>query len=224
MLEQQNIRTLSKKELTDFFIEKGEKAFRAKQVYEWLWKKGATSFDEMTNLSYELRAMLNKYFIFNAVRVAEKQISSDRTIKNAFRLYDEKITEGVLIPTPKRMTACISSQVGCSLSCAFCATGKLNRLRNIDAEEIFDQVVLIKNQAESHYQRPLSNIVYMGMGEPLLNYKNVLQSIEKITSEEGLGMSPKRITVSTAGIAKMIKKLYDPNLIQSLRNKQKRNE
>ncbi|NQX97880.1 MAG: 23S rRNA (adenine(2503)-C(2))-methyltransferase RlmN [Flavobacteriales bacterium] len=209
MAEKQNIRTLSKDELTALFIEKGEKAFRAKQVYEWLWKKGVTSFDEMTNLSFDLREMLKADFVFNAVEIAEKQVSSDRTIKNAFKLYDGKITEGVLIPTPNRMTACISSQVGCSLACAFCATGKLDRLRNIDAEEIFDQVVLIKNQVEEHYNTPLSNIVYMGMGEPLLNYKNVLRSIEMITSPEGLGMSPKRITVSTAGIAKMIKQLGD---------------
>ena len=212
MSVKKNIRVLSKEELTAVFVEKGEKTFRAKQVYEWLWKKGATSFDEMSNLSLSLREMLNENFAINAVGVAEKQVSSDRTIKNAFELYDGKITEGVLIPTPRRMTACISSQVGCSLSCAFCATGKLDRLRNIDAEEIFDQVVIIKNQAEQHYQRPLSNIVYMGMGEPLLNYKNVLQSIEKITSDEGLGMSPKRITVSTAGIAKMIKQLGDDDV------------
>ena len=209
MSEKQNIRSLSKEELTTLFLEKGEKAFRAKQVYEWLWKKGVTTFDEMSNLSLPLREMLNDNFAINAVGVAEKQVSSDRTIKNAFELYDGKITEGVLIPTPRRMTACISSQVGCSLSCAFCATGKLKRLRNIDAEEIFDQVVIIKNQAEQHYQRPLSNIVYMGMGEPLLNYKNVLRSIEMITSDEGLGMSPKRITVSTAGIAKQIRQLGD---------------
>jgi 23S rRNA (adenine2503-C2)-methyltransferase len=209
MSEKQNIRALSKEELTAFFIEKEEKAFRAKQVYEWLWKKGATSFDEMTNLSFRVREMLTENFIFNAVTIAEEQISSDKTIKDAFKLHDGNITEGVLIPGKKRMTACISSQVGCSLSCEFCATGKLDRLRNIDAEEIFDQVVLIKNQAEKHYQKPLSNIVYMGMGEPLLNYKNVLQSVEMITSEDGLAMSPKRITVSTAGIAKMIKQLGD---------------
>ena len=212
MVAKKNIRVVTKEDLATLFVEKGEKAFRAKQVFEWLWKKGATSFDEMSNLSLPLREMLNENFVINAVGVAEKQVSSDRTIKNAFRLHDGKITEGVLIPTPRRMTACISSQVGCSLSCAFCATGKLERLRNIDAEEIFDQVVIIKNQAEQHYQKPLSNIVYMGMGEPLLNYKNVLRSIEMITSEEGLGMSPKRITVSTAGIAKMIKQLGDDDV------------
>jgi 23S rRNA (adenine2503-C2)-methyltransferase len=209
MSQKQNIRTFSKAELKDFFIKQNEKTFRAKQVYEWLWKKGATSFDEMTNLSFGVREMLAENFVFNAVVVAEEQISADRTIKDAFKLHDGNITEGVLIPGKKRMTACISSQVGCSLSCEFCATGKLERLRNIDAEEIFDQVVLIKNQAERHYQKPLSNIVYMGMGEPLLNYSNVLRSIEMITSEEGLAMSPKRITVSTAGIAKMIKQLGD---------------
>jgi len=193
-------------------IEKGEKAFRAKQVYEWLWKKGARSFDEMTNLSIGLRKILNENFVLNLVEIAEEQISSDRTIKDAFKLYDGNITEGVLIPGKKRMTACISSQVGCSLACEFCATGKLERLRNIEAEEIFDQVVLIKNQAEKAYNQPLSNIVYMGMGEPLLNYKNVLRSVEMITSEEGLGMSPKRITISTAGIAKMIKQLGDDDV------------
>lgn len=209
MTEKQNIRSITLDELKTFFTEYGEKAFRAKQVFEWLWKKQATSFDEMTNLSVATRTLLKEYFFINAVQVAEKQVSADKTIKNAFRLYDGKITEGVLIPTSKRMTACISSQVGCSLTCKFCATGRLDRLRNIEPEEIFDQVALIKKQAEEHYQTPLSNIVYMGMGEPLLNYRNVLKSVELITSEEGLGMSPRRITISTAGIAKMIKKLGD---------------
>ncbi|MCB0409535.1 MAG: 23S rRNA (adenine(2503)-C(2))-methyltransferase RlmN [Flavobacteriales bacterium] len=209
MTEKQNIRSLELEELKEFFSNHGEKPFRAKQVFDWLWKKQAISFDEMSNLSVATRELLTDHFVIQAVTIAEKQISNDRTIKNAFRLFDGKITEGVLIPTPKRMTACISSQVGCSLTCKFCATGKLDRLRNIEAEEIFDQVALIKKQAEEHYQTPLSNIVYMGMGEPLLNYRNVLKSVELITSPDGLGMSPKRITVSTAGIAKMIKKLGD---------------
>jgi len=191
------------------FVEKGEKAFRAKQLYEWLWKKSARSFEEMTNLSIELRDKLQEEFEIPAVQVAEEQISEDQTIKNAFKLADGKITEGVLIPTPKRVTACISSQVGCSLSCKFCATGKLKLMRNINFDEIYDQVAIIKEQAEKHYNRPLSNIVYMGMGEPLLNYSQVLKSIERITAEDGLGMSPKRITVSTAGIAKLIKRLGD---------------
>ena len=210
--EKIDIRELGLSELKNFFVDKGDKAFRAKQVYEWLWQKSARTFDEMTNLSKETRDLLNQHFVINAVAIDNFQVSKDRTIKDAFRLYDGNIVEGVLIPTSERMTACISSQVGCSLTCKFCATGRLSRLRNLDAAEIYDQVVLIKNQALENYNIPLSNIVYMGMGEPLLNYKNVLESVEKITSPEGLGMSPQRITVSTAGIAKMIKKLGDDNV------------
>ena len=210
--EKQDIRKLSKKQLKDFFIARGDKAFRASQVYEWLWNKSATSFADMTNLSKATRELLNDNFVINAIQLNDSQASSDRTIKSTFRLFDNNIVEGVLIPTKSRMTACISSQVGCSLSCKFCATGKLKRERNLDAAEIYDQVVQIKNQAEGIYQAPLTNIVYMGMGEPLLNYANMIQSIEYITSEEGLGMSPRRITVSTAGIAKMIRKLGDDNV------------
>lgn len=205
----QDIRALSLPELKSFFESKGEKGFRAKQVYEWLWSKSATSFADMTNLSVGTRSLLDEHFRINAVTVADMQISSDRTIKNAFKLHDGNIVEGVLIPTETRMTACISSQVGCSLTCKFCATGKLERLRNLTFDEIYDQVVLIRNQALKHYNTPLTNIVYMGMGEPLLNYSNTIKSVEKITSPEGLNMSPQRITVSTAGIAKMIKKLGD---------------
>lgn len=204
-----DIRQLSQDQLIALMDTLGEKPFRGKQIYEWLWKRSATSFDEMTNLSQALRERLEADYVINAVTVASLQKSTDRTIKNAFKLYDTHIVEGVLIPTETRMTACISSQVGCSLTCKFCATGRLARLRNLNADEIYDQVVLIKNQAEQNYNQPLTNIVYMGMGEPLLNYKNVLESVEKITSPTGLGMSPSRITVSTAGIAKMIKKLGD---------------
>lgn len=224
-----DIRALSLEELKAVFIENGDQAFRAKQVYEWLWKKSARTFDEMTNLSKATRELLDKHFVINAVVVDDMQVSSDRTIKNAFKLYDSNIVEGVLIPSNTRMTACISSQVGCSLTCKFCATGKLERLRNLNADEIYDQVVLIKNQAEQKYQTALTNIVYMGMGEPLLNYKNVMESIQKITSAEGLNMSPQRITVSTAGVAKMIMKLADDgakfNLALSLHaaNDEKRN-
>ena len=212
MQTQKDIRALSLEELKSIFIEIGEKPFRAKQVYEWLWKKSARTFDEMTNLSKPTRELLNSNFVINAVSVNKMQVSKDRTIKNAFKLYDGNIVEGVLIPTTSRMTACISSQVGCSLTCKFCATGRMDRLRNLNADEIYDQVVLIKNQAEEKYKTPLTNIVYMGMGEPLLNYKNVLESILKITSPEGLNISPQRITLSTAGVAKMIKKLGDDNV------------
>ncbi len=206
-----DIRALSREQIQSYFEEIGEPKFRAKQVYEWLWQKGAKDFDEMTNLSLSLRARLKEDFVINHIRVDEMQRSDDGTIKNAVRLYDGKVVESVLIPTDKRITACISSQVGCSLDCNFCATGRLKRMRNLNPDEIYDQVVAIQNEAESFYGRPLTNIVFMGMGEPLMNYNNVLAAIEKITSAEGLGMSPKRITVSTVGLAKMIRKLADEN-------------
>ncbi len=224
-----DIRALNKAELKEAFIQMGEKPFRGQQVYEWLWEKSATEFDEMSNLSKDLREKLAQFFVINKVVVDEKQISKDGTIKNSLKLHDGKIVEGVLIPTETRMTACVSSQVGCSLTCRFCATGKLDRERNLNADEIYDEVVIIKKQAEDYYKRPLTNIVFMGMGEPLLNYSNVLKAINKITGEDGLNMASDRITVSTAGIAKMITKLGDDevkfNLALSLHaaNDEKRN-
>lgn len=228
--EKKDIRLLNIESLTGYFNEIGEKPFRAKQVYEWLWSKSAVSFEEMTNLSVKTREILKDNFDIRNIKAFKEQFSDDKTIKSVFRLHDNHLIEGVLIPTETRMTACISSQVGCSLSCKFCATGFLDRKRNLDAPEIYDQVIAIKNQAEKYYQQPLTNIVYMGMGEPLLNYQNVLKSVELITSEKGLGMSPKRITISTAGIAKMIKKLGDDevkfNLALSLHaaNEEKRSK
>src|ERR1700748_2783614 len=204
-----DIRNLNLETLQGHFTRMGEKNFRAKQVYEWLWKKSCFSFDEMSNISKELRTKLDENFVINNVKINSSQLSADKTIKNSFILHDSHLIEGVLIPAHDRMTACVSSQVGCSLTCKFCATGYMERKRNLNPDEISDQVVLIDRQAKEHYGVPLSNIVYMGMGEPLLNYKNVLDSIEKITSEDGLNMAAKRITVSTAGIAKMIKKLGD---------------
>lgn len=204
-----DIRKESLESLVAWFEDQGEKKFRAKQVWEWLWAKSATSFDEMSNLSKSLRDKLSQHFAINHLKIDDAQLSNDGTIKSAFRLHDNHLVEGVLIPTDDRMTACVSSQVGCSLSCKFCATGYMKRERNLDAGEIYDQVVSIKNQAEEHYQKPLSNIVFMGMGEPLLNYKGMMEGIERITSADGLNISSKRITVSTAGIAKMIMKLAD---------------
>jgi 23S rRNA (adenine2503-C2)-methyltransferase len=225
-----DIRSLTLESLQQHFTQLGEKGFRAKQVYEWLWKKSCFSFDEMSNISKELRTKLEENFTINNVKINSSQFSGDKTIKNSFILHDNHLIEGVLIPTTDRMTACVSSQVGCSLTCKFCATGYMERKRNLNPDEIYDQVVLIDKQARENYNVPLTNIVYMGMGEPLLNYANVLKSIEKITSEEGLNMAAKRITVSTAGIAKMIKKLGDDkvrfNLALSLHaaNDAKRNE
>lgn len=207
--EKKDIRKMSLAELEEFFLNLGEKKFRGKQVYEWLWKKSLKNFDEMSNVPKSVRELLKEDFAINNIQVDLMQHSNDGTIKNAVKLHDGMIVESVLIPTSKRITACISSQVGCSLSCNFCATGRLKRMRNLNADEIYDQVVAIRDEAETYFQRPLTNIVFMGMGEPLLNYANVLQAIEKITSPEGLGMAPRRITLSTVGIAKMIKKLAD---------------
>lgn len=204
-----DIRTLSPEQLAAAIKELGEPAFRARQVYEWLWKKSATDFGQMSNLSLGLRQKLEEQFCILPITEHRVQHSADGTIKSAFKLHDGHLIEGVMIPTEGRATACVSSQVGCSLSCKFCATGYMDRARNLEAAEIYDQVVLINRQAIKAEGRPLTNIVFMGMGEPLLNYKNVLTAIEKITSQDGLGMSPKRITLSTAGIAKMIKKLAD---------------
>ena len=212
VIQKQDIRKTTAENLKTFLVTHGEQGFRAKQILEWLWKKSARSFDEMTNLSKKTRELLDEHFEIRPLSVSNMQISQDKTIKSAFRLFDGKLIEGVLIPADDRMTACVSSQVGCSLTCKFCATGYMDRERNLDPAEIYDQVVTIRDQAEKHYQQPLSNIVYMGMGEPLLNYANVLKSVDYITSPEGLGMSPKRITVSTAGIAKMITKLGDDNV------------
>lgn len=208
-----DIRLLTKADLLTAFIEKGEPKFRANQVWEWLWKKGAHSFEQMTNLSKPLREWLDENFAIHFIVEDKVQNSNDGTIKTRFRLHDGHLIESVLIPVPddRRFTVCVSSQIGCSLTCAFCATGQMKRIRNLDAAEIYDQVLLVNRQCEATFGHPLTNIVYMGMGEPLLAYRPVMESIERITSPEGLGMSPRRITVSTAGIAKQIRQLADDN-------------
>jgi 23S rRNA (adenine2503-C2)-methyltransferase len=204
-----DIRALTKEQLRDFFVAQGDKAFRGNQVYEWLWIRGAHSFTDMTNIALGTRSLLDTHFVINHIEVDHMQQSNDGTIKNAVRLHDGLIVESVLIPTETRTTACVSSQVGCSLDCKFCATARLKRMRNLNPDEIYDQVVAIDQESRLYHNRPLSNIVFMGMGEPLMNYKNVIKAIDKITSKEGLGMSPKRITVSTSGVPKMIRKLAD---------------
>jgi 23S rRNA (adenine2503-C2)-methyltransferase len=204
-----NIRQLSLTELEQYFEVLGEKKFRAKQVWEWLWMRSAHTFADMTNLSKELRQKLGEHFFLPALAVDATQYSSDGTVKSRFRTHEGHLCEGVLIPTAERFTACVSSQIGCSLACKFCATGYIDRKRNLDFDEIYDEVVLLNQQSERVHGRKLTNIVFMGMGEPLLNYKNVLKSIERITAPDGLGMSPRRITVSTAGVAKAIRQLGD---------------
>jgi 23S rRNA (adenine2503-C2)-methyltransferase len=204
-----DIRALTKEQLREFFVKNGDRAFRGNQVYEWLWSKSLHSFEDMTNLSKETREMLDTNFVINHIEVDSMQKSNDGTIKNGIKLHDGLVVESVLIPTDKRTTACVSSQVGCSLNCKFCATARLKRMRNLNPDEIYDQVVAIDQQSRLYHQRKLTNIVFMGMGEPLMNYNNVLKAIDKITSDEGLGMSAKRITLSTSGIPKMIKKMAD---------------
>lgn len=204
-----DIRSLSLPEVQTLVADLGEKPYRAKQLWEWLWRKKARSFDDMSDLPKVFRAQLAERTVLRPLVLVEEQRSQDGTVKCAFKTWDGHVVEGVLIPTPTRLTACISSQIGCSLTCSFCATGKLKRIRNLDAQEIYDQVVLIDQLAHKYYKEGLTNIVYMGMGEPLLNYANTMRSAERITAEDGLGMSARRITVSTAGIAKMIRKLAD---------------
>ena len=212
MITKKNIRELKLEELIDFLKNQNIPSYRAKQIHEWLWKKRAISFNEMTSLSLSLRELLEQNFCLNAVKIHKAEKSSDGTIKYSLKLHDNKLVEGVLIPSKKRLTACISSQVGCSLSCTFCATGTLKLERNLNYAEIYDQIFILNEEALLNFGKPLSNIVYMGMGEPLLNYENLLKSIELVSSKTGLSMSPKRITVSTAGIAKMIKKLADDDV------------
>ena len=209
MSSKKDIRSFNEDQLKEILISNSFKPFRAKQILHWIWNKSAHRFDEMSNIPVNLIKFLNENFVINFIKVHRMQKSSDGTIKNAIELYDGHIVECVLIPTKDRITACVSSQVGCSLNCKFCATAKLKRMRNLNPDEIYDQVVLIRKQSEEYFKRPLTNIVFMGMGEPLMNYNNVLKSIEKISSKSGLGISQKRIVVSTSGIPKMIKKIAD---------------
>lgn len=229
-MSKQNIRSFSKEEIGEYLESIGEKKFRLQQIWEWLWQKHAFDFQSMSNLSKELRTNLEEKFTLPSLSIDTTQVSEDGTVKSRFKTHDGFKVEGVLIPTAERLTACVSSQIGCSLSCKFCATGFMERERNLSFDEIYDEVVLLNQQAMRIYKKKLTNIVFMGMGEPLLNYKNVLKSIERITAPDGLGMGSRRITVSTAGVSKMIRQLGDDQvkfkLAVSLHapNDKKRNE
>ena len=212
MNKKQDIRDYSIKELEKFLGENKKKPFRAKQIYEWLWKKSASTFNEMTNLSLELRELLNNAFIIPKIVEKHSQSGKDGTIKFVYSLSDNELIESVLIPSGSRTTACISSQVGCVFNCPFCATGNLKYKRNLKSGEMFDQVKYLDDKSQELFGSPLSNIVFMGMGEPLLNYDNLLSTVDKIISRYGLEMSPGRITISTIGIAKKIKQLADDEI------------
>lgn len=206
---QSDIRCVSEQELSQFLKNNGENAFRLKQIREWLWKKGATDYDGMTNLSVGLREKLRQTFSFQTMTILQELQSADGTVKFVFSLFDGQKIEGVLIPSNDRVTTCISSQVGCPLGCSFCATGSMGFIRNLHFTEIWDQFTWMNRKALTYYGKEISNIVYMGMGEPLLNYENVMESVRLLTTDAGRGMSPSRITLSTVGIAKNIRQLAD---------------
>ena len=207
-----DIRSISFDKLNNFIQKNNFPSYRSNQVFNWINKSTLRSFDDMTNIPKSLVKLLKENFVINITNLLYKQVSSDSTIKFAIKLHDNLVVEAVLIPSGNRVTACVSSQVGCSLDCEFCATSKLLRMRNLHSYEIFDQIMILNSQSLKNYSLPISNIVFMGMGEPLLNYKNVIESIKLITSENGIKISNKKITLSTSGISKMIVKMSDDNI------------
>ena len=210
-VEKKNIRNLDFSELEAYFKKIKEKPFRVKQVYDWIWLKHATQFEHFYNVPKELINKLKEDFIIPCLTIDKTQTSIDGTMKFRFKTWDNFFIEGVLIPQRERYTACISSQIGCSLDCTFCATGKMKLKRQLQFDEIYDQVQYINKVSVEKFDKKITSIVFMGMGEPLLNYSNVMKAIEKICLPSVFGMSPKRITISTSGIVKMIKKMADDN-------------
>lgn len=203
-----NLMGMSLPELEDFFVRQGEKKFRGRQVFRWLYQRGAASFDVMTDLSVELRDRLESAAIIqkNTVRKIQKSHESETeaTQKLLFELSDGQRVEAVLIPDDDRRTVCLSSQVGCAVDCEFCATGWMGFRRHMSAGEIVDQLIAMRRLDDG-----ISNIVFMGMGEPFLNYDNVLRAAEIIAHPDGLGVSPKHITISTSGIIPRIVEYAD---------------
>lgn len=210
--ENDDIRSISFDKLNNFIQKNNFPSYRSNQIFNWINKSTLRSFDEMTNIPKSLVKLLKENFVINITNILSKQVSNDSTIKFAIKLHDNLVVESVLIPSGNRVTACVSSQVGCSLDCGFCATSKLLRMRNLHSYEIFDQIMILNSQSLKNYSLPISNIVFMGMGEPLLNYKNVIEAIKLITSEDGIKISNKKITLSTSGISKMIIKMSDDNI------------
>ena len=213
-MEKQEIRIFNPQELENIVLAYGEPKFKAKQINEWIWQKGILDFDQMTNLSKKLREGLKEAYTFNIFKPAHTQESKDGTIKTGWKLQDGSLIESVLIPLPdeNRYTLCVSSQVGCTLNCTFCATGKLKLKRNLSDFEIVEQFIQGNNKSNEAYGHNLTNIVYMGMGEPLLNYDNVIRSVDRLTNPNGFGYSTRRITISTSGIIKGIEKLIEDNI------------
>jgi 23S rRNA (adenine2503-C2)-methyltransferase len=211
MLERKDIRHIDYATLENFILNNGEKRFRAKQIWTWLWKRGVGSFAEMTDLSVALRTKLEENFTFNRAEIAKEVQSSDTTTKFLLKFHDDRVVEGVLIPSKDRVTACLSTQIGCPLHCAFCATGTMGFIRNLHYSEVIDEYVLLNNRAQEIYNQRITNIVFMGMGEPLLNFDNMMIAIDILTGKDYFGLSPARITLSSAGIIKGIKALAERN-------------
>lgn len=207
-----NIRLLSLKEIQDLLLPLGYRKQQAAELFQYIWYRFYTDFSEMHSLPVALIELLSGSYFIPRTIIHTTQHSEDGTVKCSLKLHDHSLIEGVLIPAPNRVTVCVSSQVGCSLSCKFCATGYMNRKRNIGFDEIVDQVVLLNTLSIEKYNMPISNVVFMGMGEPMLNYSNVLKAISKLTDQKGLSIAPRRITISTAGVSKMIRKLGDEQI------------
>lgn len=216
-LTKADIRLSERNHIEEWFVNHSEKKFRFKQLEEWLWKKSCRSFYDISSFPKDLRDKLYENFSFLTIKPDVLSESKDGTAKVLFTLHDNEQVEGVLIPSGKRNTACISTQAGCKLGCKFCATGKMGFKRDLLFVEILDQISILNEYAIKNTGNSLSNIVFMGMGEPLLNYEAVKVAVNYLTDGNiGLGISPSRITLSTAGIPEMIKKLGDDNIKYNL--------
>src|SRR3990170_954410 len=210
-MEKINLKALWIEELESFLDKLGEKKYKAKKLAKWIYNKGVTDFEEMTDLSKDLRRKLSEVAYIGKLKLTRKQVSKiDQTEKFLLELFDDKRIETVLMREKNGVTVCISTQVGCALNCIFCATGKSGFERNLSAGEIVDQIIAVKGYLKE--DEKITNIVIMGMGEPLLNYENTVKAIRIIQSELGLSISAKRITLSTSGIAPEIYKLADERL------------
>ena len=224
MTKKTDLKNLDLSELTDWVEKLEQKKYRAKQLFSWIYQKRVKSFDVMTDISASYREKLNQIADFSKIELVTKQIATDATRKYLFKLADKNTIESVLIPDEDRLTICVSTQVGCALDCGFCLTGTSGFIRNLTSAEIVNQVLEVdadikKLEARSQKQeikksrlipqnanRVLTNVVLMGMGEPLLNFENIVRAIRILTSTDGFNLAPKHITLSTAGI---VPKLYD---------------
>ena len=215
-IDSQDLRALSPSELVTWVTSLGEPKWRASQLLRWMYAlKPVDSFESMTNLSASLRNLLSDQARLEHLQLVKLLTAKDQTVKALLQLPSGRLIESVLIPTFKdhhqgtRMTVCVSSQVGCAMGCAFCATGKMGFLENLTCGQIVEQVTMMREISNKRFGRDISNVVYMGMGEPLLNYRSVLASLQILTHPDGVGLTPRKITVSTVGLARRIRDLAD---------------